>query len=652
MKKTVIIVLWSLFCVSLQAQHIKLPQGETKGKGQEKPLTKVDSIGRYVKSWHVDARYGEADSCVFDTATLNYQDDLPLNNSSIAYAYNGNLGSLSQSRIFFDRIEGNMDLWYEAYAPYLFTPQNTSIFDTKTPISMIEYRTTTKQYREEDNFNFLFTVNKDEHSNFGVKYRRIYARGQYNRQGSDVHNIALWGSYYKNIYEITGLFTLNRFKNAHNGGLTDRDYVLNPDKVDAEDLDEDTYPINLEESRSQYYAYNYYVNQKLNFGFFRKEKDATDSIVEVYVPVTSIIHTFNLRDSRRTYLEKEINTSYYPYAYNNATTTDDNYKSTVMVNTLAITMDERYNKLFGFGLKAYLEYDYRHYTTISDTASITQESDNGLILGGEISRQYAKNLRYRAGAELDLTGHFFGDFNIFGTLETNFKLGAEPMTFQANAKVYRMSCDMRYDSFVSNHSSWTNQFDAFYAQRVGGRLSFNKYDVSIGAKFENSNNYIYMGQDILPHQDDDALQVLQLDLKGGLHFGWYNWENTLIYQQSSDEDVLPLPRLSLYSNMYYKGLWVKVLTAQIGVSCQYNTSYYGSTFDPSTGLFYNQTAYKVGHYPLLNVYANFKVRSFRFFVQYENMTASMLSNSNYFSMDYYPLNTSTFQFGISWLFYD
>ena len=87
----------------------------------------------------------------------------------------------------------------------------------------------------------------------------------------------------------------------------------------------------------------------------------------------------------------------------------------------------------------------------------------------------------------------------------------------------------------------------------------------------------------------------------------FGWENEVAYQLSSDKSVLPLPQISLYTNMYLKFKVAKVLMVQLGANMYYNTSYYAPYYEPATQQFQVQDEVKVGNYPLVNAYVNFSL---------------------------------------------
>lgn len=676
--------------MSAQNKRLDLHKGE--GHTHQK-----ESL-RKLKNWRIDERFGEADTLAIDTLSLNYQDNYPIYNYSLSSAWNGNLGSPVQSRLYFDRVTTGIDFYSAAYAPYLLTPSKVRLYNTHIPFSEIAYRTTSARYHEEDYIRALFTINMTAHWNIGMKINKIYARGQYKQQASDMLSGAFWATYYGRNYSMNSIFTINRYRNYLNGGIVDRDYILHPEKVDATDIDTENIPINLENTKAKYQNYSYFVNQKLNIGYWKKvlvESDSTeivpilkgdstnvaamnsDSIDKVkateksavataeagtveneedyeeeYVKLASIIHTIDLEDTKRTFQEKSpLPTEFYTNTYYGDHRTLDLNRKWQLRNVLALELNQDINPL-GFAASVFAEHEYVHYSAATDTFRLNNHNANNLRVGGVIKRRSKGWLQYDALVQTDISGEKAGDYLLKGTLASDFKLAKEPVHLEADARIYQDTYLNYYNALNTNHFKWTHHFDAKQAQQFGARLSLPKRDISFGVRAENVNNLMYFGLDSLPTQSNDLIQVLAADVKVGLHFGVFNWENQVVYQQSSDSKVLPLPELTLYSNLYYKAKWFKVLDSQIGVSCRYNTAYYGNLFVPSTGAFVHQDKQLIGNYPLCNIYANFKVRTVRFFLQYNHANQSLLDMRDYFEMTAHPLNPSTIQFGFSWSFYD
>ena len=143
------------------------------------------------------------------------------------------------------------------------------------------------------------------------------------------------------------------------------------------------------------------------------------------------------------------------------------------------------------------------------------------------------------------------------------------------------------------------------------------------------------------------MQVLTARVDQNLKLGVFNWDNQVVYQTSSNQDVIPVPQLSIYSNMYLKALIVNELTFQFGVDAHYHTSYFSPGYEPALLQFYNQQEKKIGNYPIATVYANMHLKQTRFFVMYYNAAAAFLKPREYFSLPNYPVNPTMIKLGLS-----
>ncbi len=147
-------------------------------------------------------------------------------------------------------------------------------------------------------------------------------------------------------------------------------------------------------------------------------------------------------------------------------------------------------------------------------------------------------------------------------------------------------------------------------------------------------------------------QLLSLTLGQDFHWGVFNWETELTYQASTNKDVLPVPALSAYSNVYLLFRIAKVLRTEIGADVRYFTRYTAPTYSPIIGQYAIQDAAyatKVGNYPIVNAYANFHLKRTRFFIMASHLNYSS-GKGEPFLVPHYPLNRMTIHIGISWNF--
>jgi hypothetical protein len=57
-----------------------------------------------------------------------------------------------------------------------------------------------------------------------------------------------------------------------------------------------------------------------------------------------------------------------------------------------------------------------------------------------------------------------------------------------------------------------------------------------------------------------------------------NWENIVTYQSSSNQGVLPLPKLNVFSNLYLKFTYAKVLLIELGGCATWFSKYYAPDY--------------------------------------------------------------------------
>ena len=118
--------------------------------------------------------------------------------------------------------------------------------------------------------------------------------------------------------------------------------------------------------------------------------------------------------------------------------------------------------------------------------------------------------------------------------------------------------------------------------------------------------------------------------------------------------MLPLPDLNVYANLFIKFWIAKVLNSELGADVRYFTKYYAPDYSPALGQFVQQNQadkVEIGGYPFVNVYLNAHLKRTRFYVMMYHVNQGM-GDSNYFLAPHYPINPRTFQFGLSWNFYD
>ncbi len=600
---------------------------------------------KYVKTWRVKDNFGSADTIPVDTFYLNFQDHNPVDRYSISNSYNGILGSPLQSKIYTDRRDNNSFIFADPYYPYLRQIETHTFYNTKTPFTELKYLTGGTQYNEEEQFTFLFTANANKRLNFGTNLDLIYAKGEYQDQAAKRFAGTLFGSYSGERYSATGLIAFNRHNNYENGGITKSSYITNPPRgTNSKNI-----PVNIQGYSDLMYL-QFFYNHQYTLGIQRRISNQKDSSLTEFVPVTRFVHTLKYDDGRKRYFEKTSEKDFYKNTYYNTTQTNDTAAQQTITNRFAIGMAEEFNKWLKFGLNAYVENDIERFSFIEDTL-IGHQLKSNTKLGAVLLKDQGKYFRCNFAGDLTMMGYKAGDFNLNANIGGYFRIRKDSLVLKAAGFIRSNEPEYFIQHYNSNHFKWDNNFTKTYKTHLRGNLSIPTRRFSFEMNLENVAKQIYYDTLGLPAQHEGNVQVLNARLKQDFRLGKFGFENDVVYQLTSNSDIIPLPMLVLHHNLYYTDKWFDVLTLQLGVNVNYHTKYFAPGYMPATGRFYNQREELIGNYPLLNVYGTFHLKRARFFAEYYHVNQLFMKGA-YFSMPLYPINPAIFKMGLTWTFYD
>ena len=393
-----------------------------------------------------------------------------------------------------------------------------------------------------------------------------------------------------------------------------------------------------------------------------------------YVPVTSFIHTMKLDNYKRIYQAYNTPADFYADNYVAGPYSGDSiYDKTShlrLQNTFAISMLEGFNKWAKAGVKAFVTSDLRRFvlpSSDSNTAT-TSYNEHNLSVGGQLSKTEGKTLHYNVTAETWLLGEDLGQLKIDGAVDLNFPLFGDTVTLAAKGFFHRNNPTFYYRHYHSRHFWWDNtSLSKELHSRVEGLFSYRKTNTTLRVAFDEIQNYTYLamgyniaddhsrkGNTMEVRQKGGAITLLTLSLAQNFKLGPLNWENVITYQKSTDNDVLPVPDLNIYTNLYLRFKIAQVLKCDFGADGRYFTKYYAPDYSPALGQYAVQTGdnrVQTGNYPLVNIYANFHLKHTRFFVMMSHVNAGS-GNRQYFLTPHYPLNQRVFRFGLSWNFFN
>lgn len=644
MKRYLYIIAYLLLAIlSLSAQN------------KDKKTSNIKKVDKFIHAWYIDEQLGVADTIQIDTTYINFNEKSVIRNWSIANSHNANYGSPLQSKIYFERAKRSDFIFENAYKPYLSDIESTLFYDVNFPLTNLTYLTGGPFGQKEEQVKFMFTTGPSKKINSALNMDFIHAVGMFNNQAAKRFAGSLNGRYTGERYAANALVYLNNHSNFENGGLTNLTMLNNPD-VDVRTKDMPT-ALN---AFSNFKKNGLLFNQSYAIGFQREIKDSIanreesadlDSVRFEFVPVTRFGHTMKVEEMRKRYHEPTMNLNFYENNFDSISkAANDTAAIRSITNLVSINIAEEFNKWLKFGLTAYAENEIQQFAYRPDTL-IQHTVKSNTRIGGVLSKTQGNNFRYNFLGDIYIAGYKLGEFRLEGNMYAKLKLLNEVIELQADAYVKNEEPSFFLQNYYSSHFRWENNFGKTYRTYLGGVLRLQKSRTKLNIGLENITNSIYFDEKGEPTQHDGNIQILATDLQQDIKLGKIYLENHVIYQLSSNKDVVPLPSFALFHNLYYADKWFVDLYPQFGVSVRYHSKYLAPSYMPAIGQFYNQKEVMIGNYPEINAYANFHIKQARIFVEYSNIGKYLFSDWG-FSMPNYPINPPMLKAGVSWNFYN
>ena len=410
-----------------------------------------------------------------------------------------------------------------------------------------------------------------------------------------------------------------------------------------------------------------------------KEAEEDKNMKKVFVPVTSFIHTLELNNHDRIYQAYQTPDDYYANTYydmndEHAYSEDSIYDRTKYLyvkNTLALALLEGFNKYMKAGLKGFVSFAMENckmpvLNSDSTGYMMNKWTDHALNVGGQLSRHEGNTFHFNLSAEIGLTGMNSGGIAVDFDTDLNFRLLGDTVTLAANAYFHRMVPQFFQKSYHSKHLWWDQSLDNETRTHIEGNFNYQKTDTRLHVAIDEIQNYTYFGMsyelDDLKnrtglisgiYQESGNINVLTAQLMQNFRLGPLNWENVVTYQNSSNKEVLPLPALNLFSNLFLKFKIARVLAVELGGCVTYFTKYDAPDYLPQIAQFAIQqnpdSRVELGGYPFVDVYANFQLKRARFFISMSHINAGSGSKMQFLT-PHYPMNNRTLRMGVSWTF--
>lgn len=399
-----------------------------------------------------------------------------------------------------------------------------------------------------------------------------------------------------------------------------------------------------------------------------EKKENDEFMKNEYVPVTSFFHTAKLDHFRRLYRAYASPENYYAtdfYEFDSDSIADRT-RHTYLRNNLGVALLEGFNKWAKAGINLYVAHEFKYYALPLIDGSFDTFNKSSLIAGGEIVKRQGKTLHFDARGEFYFAGTDVGQVNISGNADINFPLLGDTVTLDAKASFDLVNPDTYFCRYSSRYFQWDNDLDKETRTHIEANLTYPRTETRLRFAVDNLTNYTYFSMyydlgsglkhiynELSPRQESD-IQIVTAQLFQNLHYGILHWDNIITFQKTSNDVVLPLPKLNVYSNLYLRFKIARVLNTDFGADVRYFTEYNAPEYSPAIQSFAiqenEQVRTTIGNYPIVNAYVNFQLKNCRFYLMMSHINCN--GKGNYFLTPHHPLNGRVLRFGLNWNFFN
>ncbi len=621
----------------------------------------ADSI-KYTRifSWKHDTYFNNQEVLKIDT-TFNYHfHDLPFHRDDINAQYLGVSGSAALPFNYHNRQTNELFPFFSPYMTYTYMPETLPFYNTKTPYPVLAYYGTlfANRQKSEDNIKFLHTQNFTPSFNFTILYQRNGGGGLLQHEKTDFRTFSVTGNYLGKNYIAQGGYLYSRLKREENGGVEDLKMVSDTT------IDVRTVPVYLSNANSIIRRNTFFITH--SYGVPIRWKAQRDSLGN------KIADTLSTGEGTATYFGHYGEYSVYSRSYTDNITDSVGrslYRNIFLLNPTTTADSARVmnleNRVFlkiqpwnaesvvsnldgGIGHQMLNFYGFKPEFFISGNQNKTYNNIYAYFgAGGKFRKYFAWNARAKA----DVAGYYKGNFSLDAAMRFSswaVKDGIH-LTAKFSSSIRKPSYFL--NNYTSNHHLFDFDFDKTTTTRIEGKLEIPHWGLEASVGYTLLNKNVYLDTLCIPTQNNDAMSILSAYIAKNIKVGPLHLDNRVLFQTSSKQEVVPLPKVAVNLRYYLEFYAVKnILNVQFGADMTYNTKYYAQAFDPALGMFYNQERYKIGNNPYIDVFVNLQWKRACIFVKCENVLQGT-PNNEYYSTYRYIRPQRALKLGIWWPFY-
>lgn len=596
-----------------------------------------------------------------DSSITNLYRRLPMPDT---YINLGNYGTAARSLLFNPITKPGFDAGFHSYDLYRFTKEDTRFFQTTRPYTELGYMLGSKS---EQMVNIIHTQNIKPNFNMAFQYRFINSPGTFKNQNTSHNNFRINGNYQSRNkrYTAYGIFLSNKLTSAENGGIRN-DSLIDDDRF----TDRFNILTRLGTDISQ--GRNFFTT-RIDVGniyteslfFFRQQYDVgqKDSLaindsttIQLFYPRLRFQHSLTYNKEQYTFQDfsnfSAKQTNYLTY-FNQPIIPDsiqyrDKWRK--IVNDLSIISFPEKQNLNQF-LKAGIAVE-----NLSATFGKTNRYFHNIFLSGEYrNRTRNKKWYIEAAGNFYLSGLNAGDYSaqVYLKRYLSKKLGS----FEAGFLNVNRTPSYNYNFESDFPVLKTNTFSKENVTRLRALLDNPALGFTLSGNYYLVSNYSYFSNYFAATQESTLFNVLQISASKKFRLlRTVHLYSDLHVQQTTGNPPVNLPLILSSNRVVYEDNLFKNLFLATGVEVKYHTPYKADNYSPFNSQFMYQDTTTINNRPQVNLFFNFRIKSFSAFVRLENVntlgtnTGAIGFTRNNKSLNHYYQQALWFRLGIWWIF--
>ena len=532
------------------------------------------------------------------------------------------------------------------YQSYLLDRGQLKYYNVARPYTQISYVLGSKS---EQLLSILHSQNITKDWNASLSYNRLSAEGFYFGQNAKHSNFSFTSNYISRenkVGVIAGVVISDSDINE-NGGL---DSAVNFG-ADLEIFRREAIGVKLSTAAQKLDKKEFFMKGFLNFGELDHPDTNDTSSPE---PSFQLSYATQFRDIGFHFKDEGPDSALYDdyFIDSNISFLEDKQRYDWLTNELGFTKFMKVGTDSSLGrasATAGVKHDY-----IELDQNGTREIYRNLEVNGAVSRTTMSGSVLKLNARYVLDGFNEGDFLLNGhgvlPISMDSTLSGSGLSLGLLGGLSRQTPNLLQSVFNTEYVSWNNGFKKLNRTFVEPYLFWRKWNFRVGAQANLLQNFVYFGTAAVPEQNEDEIFVGRVYLRKCFNAGIFFWKTELIYQTTSNEDIVRIPELISNNSLYMETpMFHKALLARLGFDVYYNTAYKADAYMPLSREFYLQNETEIGNYPYIDFYAVLKIKSARIFFKVEHINSDLMG-SDYFTVQDYPMAPRTIKLGINWAF--